>query len=108
MRAVTHLGPTDPSLFDPERQPYFLWWTDLTADDFKRRIATGTAEERAYWIAALLREANSRDVWLFVTPDEIRASWPLLVRYLGESRAMWTWLLAMPETQWPPREARGA
>jgi hypothetical protein len=53
-------------------------------------------------MAALLREANSRDVWLFVTPDEIRALWPRLIRYLGRSREMWAWLLKLP----PPPSGR--
>ena len=80
----------------------------MTVGDFKERLATGTADERAYFVGALLREANSRDVWLFLTPAEVRAIWPSLVRCLGRSRAIWTWLLRMPETDWPPREAFGA
>jgi hypothetical protein len=84
--------------------PYFLWWTDLTIGDFKHRLATGTAEERAYYMGALLREANSRDVWLFVTPKEVREAWPQLLRHLGRSRAMWAWLLGMPDVPWPPAE----
>jgi hypothetical protein len=43
---------------------------------------------RAYWMGALLREANTRDVWLFVTPDAIRASWDRVHRHLGRTRAM--------------------
>jgi len=84
--------------------PYFLWWTDLTIGDFKHRLSTGTAEERAYYMGALLREANSRDVWLFVTPTEVREAWPQLLRHLGRSRAMWAWLLGMPDVPWPPAE----
>ncbi len=41
----------------------------------------------------LWREANSRDVWLFVTPKEVREAWPQILRHLGRSRAMWAWLL---------------
>jgi hypothetical protein len=59
-------------------------------------------EERAYWMGALLREANTRDVWLFVTADKIRALWPRLIRYLGRSRQMWAWLLKLPPPEWPP------
>jgi hypothetical protein len=53
-------------------------------------------------MGALLREANTRDVWLFVHPDEIRALWPRLIRYLGSSRQMWAWLLKLPPPEWPP------
>jgi hypothetical protein len=34
---------------------------------------------RAYWTGALLREANTRDVWLFVTPAALREEWPRLI-----------------------------
>lgn len=101
------LPPTRRDLEDPRARPYFLWWSNLTVADFRLRLASADAEERAYWMAALLREANSRDVWLFVEPREIREAWPLLLRYLGRARPMWAWLLGLDAPQWPPPEARG-
>ena len=71
-------------------------------------LASPDLEERAYWMGALLREANTRDVWLFVTANEIRSLWPRLVRYLGRARGMWAYLLGLPEPVWPPSEAWGA
>ena len=53
-------------------------------------------------MGALLREANTRDVWLFVEAGDIRELWPRLVPYLGRSRAMWAWLLELPQPEWPP------
>ena len=50
-------------------------------------------ETRAYWLGALLREANTRDVWLFVTPEQIKSLWPHVLRHLGRARARWAWLL---------------
>lgn len=102
------LPPTSPDLLDPTTRPYFLWWTDLTVGEFRRRLAEGTSEERAYWIGALLREANTRDVWLYVRPEELRVMWPRLIRHLGRTRAMWAWLLEVSDAPWPPAEARGA
>lgn len=96
------LPPTTETLFDDNARPYFLWWTDATVGRFKEHLASSDAEERAYWMGALLREANTRDVWLFVNPDEIRALWPHLIRYLGRSRDMWAWLLKLPPPEWPP------
>ena len=87
------LPPTSSDLEDPETKPYFLWWTDATAADFRRALQDSDLERRAYWMGALLREANSRDVWLFVKPEEIRDLWPHLRRHLGRSRAMWAFLL---------------
>jgi hypothetical protein len=99
---MSPLPPTSESLLDDTTRPYFLWWTDATVGQLKEHLAASDPEERAYWMAALLREANSRDVWLFVTPDEIRALWPRLIRYLGRSRQMWAWLLKLPPPEWPP------
>jgi hypothetical protein len=96
------LPPTTASLFDESARPYFLWWTNTTVGQFKEYLASTDREERAYWMGALLREANSRDVWLFVKSDEIRELWPSLIRYLGRSRDMWAWLLKLPPPEWPP------
>jgi hypothetical protein len=48
-------------------------------------------------MGALLREANTRDVWSFVRPDAIRALWPKLERHLGRARAMWAYLLGLED-----------
>jgi hypothetical protein len=99
------LPPTSPDLLEDEARPYFLWWTRATVGDLKRALQSEDPATRAYWLGALLREANSRDVWLFTTPAEIRAAWPGLLRHLGRKRSMWAWLLGLPEPQWPPRDA---
>ncbi|MBN1773926.1 MAG: hypothetical protein JXB32_21880 [Deltaproteobacteria bacterium] len=100
------LPPTSDELLAAEARPYFLWWTDATVAELRRRLASDDAHERAYWVGAILREANTRDVWLFVTPDEVRALWPRLLRHLGHTRSRWAWLLGLPEPEWPPAEAR--
>jgi hypothetical protein len=84
-------------LNDPATRPYFLWWTDATVAEFHRHLHDPDAGRRAYWLGALLREANTRDVWLFVTPATIRSHWPLLRRHLGRSRPMWAYLLDLPD-----------
>lgn len=101
------LPPTSQDLLHPETRPYFLWWTDVTVGRLRQLLGSTDANERAYWMGALLREANTRDVWLFVTLGDVRAHWPILVRYLGRTRAMWGWLLGLDAT-WPPAEARRA
>lgn len=99
------LPPTTSELFEPSHKPYFLWWTDATVADLRRHLRDADVERRAYWMGALLREANSRDVWPFVTRDDIAAIWPHLTRHLGKTRARWAWLLDLPELPWPPPEA---
>ena len=101
--SALRLPPTTRSLLDDDARPYFLWWTDATVGTFKQHLGSRDPEERAYWMGALLREANTRDVRLFVETDEIRALWPRLIRHLGRSREMWAWLLGLPAPEWPPR-----
>ena len=98
------LPPTSPDLLKDDVRPYFLWWTQSTVGDLKRALKSEESATRAYWLGALLREANSRDVWLFTTADEIRQAWPELLRHLGRKRTMWAWLLRLPETKWPPSD----
>jgi hypothetical protein len=107
--STLRLPPTSPDLLDPATRPYFLWWTDATVADLRAHLASHDEGERAYWMAALLREANTRDVWLYVTPDSVRAAWPNIVRHLGRARSMWAYLLGLASPRWPPPEAmRGA
>lgn len=100
------LPATSPALSNDSERPYFLWWTDATVADLRGHLADRDPGVRAYWLGALMREANTRDVWLFVAPAQIRTEWHRLTRYLGRSRDMWAYLLSMPQTVWPPPEAR--
>lgn len=102
---VAMLPPTSDALRDDAHRPYFLWWTNATVGDLRAHLRAADLEERAYWLGALLREANTRDVWLYVTPGEIAALWPALTRHLGKSRERWAWLLELPLLPWPPQEA---
>jgi hypothetical protein len=105
---VPALPPTCSDLEDPSARPYFLWWTEITVGELRRLLAAADLETRAYWMGALLREANTRDVWLFVRPQDIRVLWPRLIRHLGRSRARWAYLLGLPAPVWPPREVYAA
>jgi hypothetical protein len=100
-RFAVVLPPTDPALCEQSTRPYFLWWTEATVADLRRYLASRDVAERSYWLGALLREANTRDVWLFVTPDEIRAAWTDVLRHLGRRRQMWGYLLGL-DASWPP------
>ncbi|KIG11591.1 hypothetical protein DB30_03136 [Enhygromyxa salina] len=71
--------------------------------DLREKLVSPDPLERGYWMGALLREANSRDVWLFVTPAQIREAWPVVLRHLGRRRELWGYLLDM-DPSWPPAE----
>lgn len=98
------LPPTSDDLLRDDVRPYFLWWTECTTGELRRHIADPDPERAAYWLGALLREANTRDVWLFTTPDDVRRAWPRVLRHLGRSRERWAWILGLDPT-WPPPEA---
>lgn len=101
--ATPRLPPTSQALLDGGTRPYFLWWTDATVTDLREHLCAPDPDRRAYWMGALLREANTRDVWVFTTPDAIRENWERLPRYLGRSRDMWAYLLGLPAPVWPPQ-----
>jgi len=91
------LPPTSNSLLDPEHRPYFLWWLDCSTGKLREHLESEDLDLKAYFLGALLREANTRDVWLFTTPEQVRALWPKLVRHLGRSRERWQWLLGVTQ-----------
>lgn len=105
---MSPLPPTSSELMLDDTRPYFLWWTEVTVGEFRQLLASSPTETRAYWMGALLREANTRDVWLYVVPDDVRRLWPNLQRHLGRSRGMWAYLLGLEAMPWPPREASRA
>src|SRR6185295_8557194 len=93
-RTMSQLAPTPPDrLVDAKGRPYFLWDEDLTLDMFRARLADPDPGIRAYYLGKLMRQAKPDDVFTFVTLAEIKALFPLAVRYLGRSREFWTWLL---------------
>ena len=95
---MSRLPLTSDALLDAEHRPYFLWWLDCSVGELGQHLASDDPERKAYYLGALLREANTRDVWQFTTPEQVRASWPKVVRHLGRSRARWEWLLGLPPT----------
>ena len=86
------LTPLD-ALTDALGRPYFLWDCDLTLEQFQARLRDANPDVRAYFLAKLMRQAKPDDVFRFVTLAGVEEQWPRVERYLGHSRAFWTWLL---------------
>jgi len=93
-RTAGALPVTTPELLRGEAHPYFL--DEVTVDELHRHLAARALEERVHWMGLLLQHANTRDVWLFVTPEDVRAVWGQLARHLGDTADRWAWLLRMP------------
>jgi hypothetical protein len=83
------LGPTSRLLLDSNAVPYFLWDTQQTVAEVHRIMAAPASPERDELLVRLLREANSRDVWLFASWEQIDDAWPRIVHRLGRARTLW-------------------
>ena len=86
------LPPTSAKLHDPAAVPYFLWDDHTTVAAAKAILAGSDVHARDELIARILREANTRDVWLFVDWPTIDEAWPRIEHRLGRARGMWTLL----------------
>jgi hypothetical protein len=88
------LCPTPESrLCDAQGRPYFLWDNDLTLPEFLVHLRAEDEEVRAYWLGKLMRQAKPDDAIVIAGIDPMRRLWPKLERYLGRTRAFWTWYL---------------
>jgi len=55
-----------------------------------RSILAGPANsDRDEILVRLLREANSRDVWLFTNWLQLDEAWPRIIHRLGRARPVW-------------------
>lgn len=81
------------ALTDPQGRPYFLWDMEMSLSDFREALEDPDPDVRAYFLGKLMRQAKPDDVFQFVTLAEVRADWDRVRPYLGQSRAMWTFLL---------------
>lgn len=80
-------------LRDGRARPYFLWDEDITIDEFRQRLSTGSTAERRRLLAKLLREARDDHVWIFCTPREIAAELDSLEPQLGRRASFWRYLI---------------
>jgi len=63
----------------------------MTLAEFRERLECPPA--RAYLTGKMMRQAKPDDVLQFVSPQEIADLWPMLEKYLGNSRDFWNWLM---------------
>lgn len=85
--------------FGDDDRPYFLWDEDLTVAEFRARLLV-PGEERDRLLGKLLREANDRDVWRFVRPEDVAEALPRLERRIGARRyPFWMFLIGTWQRQ---------
>lgn len=79
---------------DPDAVPYFNWDAPVTNRDVRRALREGTEEDKVYWIARVLREAQYGDVWAYLTlRGDVLPRWERVRPGLGRRRAFWDFLL---------------
>jgi hypothetical protein len=86
-------APLSTDLDDPNARVYFVWDQDLTYGQLRTCLQATDPDERALWIARVMREARYRDVWRFVRLADVVVQWPRIERHLGRMRDFWRWLL---------------
>lgn len=79
---------------DPDAKPYFLWSEEMTVRELRQILAGEQGEFlQNMYIGRILREARVREVWHFLTPNDIVQHWDGIQRHLGRSKKLWTYLL---------------
>lgn len=58
--------------------PYFLWDYDLTEDDVRRILHTGSQTDKLWLTGRILTSAHFDDVWKYLTIKDILAVFPKL------------------------------
>ena len=91
------LPPTSERLREPDVVPYFLWGTGMNVAELREVLAGSDMRARDEALARLLREANTRDVWIFVDWGMVDEAWPRIVHRLGRSRRVWEMIRARRE-----------
>ena len=85
--------PLSCDLDDPSARPYFLWNEDITVGDLRAKLQSPDVDERALWMARVMREARYQDVFKLLQLTDILSLLPRIDRHLGRSRDFWHWLI---------------
>lgn len=59
-------------------KPYFLWDYDISEKEVKRIIKQGDEYSREFIIARILESAKYKDVWKYITLEELVKVFPRL------------------------------
>lgn len=80
---------------EPDRRdrPWFMWDVDVTEAELRERLRHPDARIRAQWQGRVMREATVREVWEYLTLDDILTNWENIRRHLGRMSSFWEYLL---------------
>ena len=75
-------------------RPYFLWDVNVTEAELRDRLRHPDPRIRAQWQGVTMREAAYRDVWRYVSVEDIVRDWDWIKKHLGRERNFWEFLLS--------------
>ncbi len=85
--------PLSTDTDDPNARVYFVWDEEITYRQLREHLSVEDPDDRAMWMARVMREARYRDVWRFVRLVDVLRMWPRIERHLGRMREFWNWLI---------------
>ena len=74
-------------------RPWFIWDVDVTEAVLRERLRHPDPAIRAQWQGQLMREATVREVWQYMTLDDVLDNWDNIRRHLGRMRSFWEYLI---------------
>lgn len=86
-------APLSTDVDDPNARVYFVWDQQITYAQLREHLRAADPDERALWMARVMREARYRDVWRLLRLVDVLRLWPRVERHLGRMREFWNWLI---------------
>jgi len=72
--------------------PYFMWDERLTCAELKHQLRTAPMPRRIDLMAKIMRDANDRDVWDYMTPGDLATFGAEIFPRLGWHKGFWVFL----------------
>jgi hypothetical protein len=91
--ASCHPRATRYDVFVTKDRPWFIWDVDVTEAVLRERLRHPDPAIRAQWQGQLMREATVREVWQYMTLDDVLDNWENIRRHLGRMRSFWEYLI---------------
>jgi hypothetical protein len=73
--------------------PNFSWDRKLTEKQIFSRLQASTGLQKILFVSWILREAAFKDIWKYVTPQEVWKQFGELKQFLGRRKAFWEFIL---------------
>lgn len=74
-------------------RPYFFWDYEITNEQIRQILQSGTLSEKAWVISRILQYAKWEDIWRYLTVNDIRQNFANLHFRRAQDRALWAYAL---------------